>query len=89
MPPGVGEDAGVLPKATLPKLGLEVIVLLAADDKVGSDILDVMKTLEVVVTTVEDIERVLFVGDEIHRLRIVNFGRGYMEERRDLCFNIV
>ena len=33
IPPGIGEDAGTLPKATLPKFRLEVIVLLAADDE--------------------------------------------------------
>ena len=55
MTPGVGKDAGVLPKTTLPKLRLEVIVLLAADDEVGSDALNIGKTLEVVVTTVEDV----------------------------------
>lgn len=89
MPSGVREDTRVLPKATLPKLRLEVIVLLAADDEVGSDALDVVKTLEVVVATIEDVKRVFFIRDEIHGLRIVNLRRRDVEERRYLCFNVI
>ena len=54
MPFGLGEDTGVLPKATLPKLRLEVIV-----------------------SAVEDVERVFFISDEIHGLRPIRLSGQY------------
>ena len=48
-----------------------------------------MKTLEVIVAPVEDVERVLLVWDGIHRFCIVLSGSRDMEECRYLGLNII
>ena len=50
----VGQDAGSRLKMPRPFGRPEVVVLLSSDHEVRSDALDIMETLEVVVTAVED-----------------------------------
>ena len=67
----------------------EVVVLLSPDHEVCSDAFYVMESLEVIVATVENVERVLFVGNNIHRIHVVNPGLGDMEEGRNRCLNVI
>ena len=55
----------------LPLHRFEVVVGLSSNDEVGSNAFDVVKTFEVVVTSVEDVERVLFIWNDIHCFCIV------------------
>ena len=48
-----------------------------------------IKPFEVVVATIEDVERVLLVWDCVHRIDIVHSGFGYVEERRNRCLNVI
>ena len=52
----VVHDAGSGRETPRPLVRTEVVVLLASDHEVRSDALDVMETLEVIVTAVEDVE---------------------------------
>ena len=86
---GIREYSGAFPEPLFPTLRLEVVVLLASDDKEGIRALYVVKTLEVIVTSVEDVERVLLVGYDIHGLRVMDFCRCDVEEGRHLGFNVI
>ena len=48
-----------------------------------------MKTFEVVVTSVEDVERVLFIRNDIHCFCIVDLCWRYVKECWNLCFQII
>ena len=64
----------------LPSFRLEVVVLLPSHHEVGSDALYVVKSLEVVVAPVEDVERVSFIGYGIHRLHVMDSRWSDVEE---------
>ena len=51
--------------------------------------MDVMKPFEVVVPSVKDVERVLFIRDLVHRLRVMRLGWCNPKERRDIGLNII
>lgn len=85
----VGQDAGARRKAPRPFHRFEVVVLLAPDDEVGLDGIDAEQSLEAVVTAVEDVERVLFIRDGVHRLHVVHPGFRDVEERRDRGLKVV
>ena len=59
------------------------------DDEVGSNAFNVMKTFEVVVTPVEDVERVLFIWNDIHCFCVVDSCWRYVKECWNLCFQII
>ena len=83
----IGEHAGRQP--ALPPHRPEVVVLPAPDHEVCPDTVYGEEPSEVIVGTVEDVERVLLVRDDIHRSRVVLPGRRDMEECRDLGLNII
>lgn len=56
---GIEQDTGTWRKAPRPLHRFEVVVLLAPDDEVSSDGIDSEQSREVVVASVEDVERVL------------------------------
>ena len=76
-------------KTALPLHRFEVIVGLSTDDKVGFNALNVMKTFEVVVTSVEDVEWVLFIRNDIHCFCVVDICWCYVKECGYLCFKII
>ena len=84
---GIGEYAGWQP--ALPPHRPEVVVLPASDHEVCPDTVYGEEPSEVIVGTVEDVERVLLVRDDIHRFCIVLPGGRDMEERRDPGLNII
>ena len=66
VPDGIGQNAGSRRKSPRPFPWLEVVVLLSPDDEVGANRIDPEQSLEVIVSAVEDIERVLFIRDDVH-----------------------
>lgn len=86
---GIGQDSGTGRETALPVYRTEVIVLLSPDDKVYTDAFDVVKTLKVIVCPVKDVECVLLIRYDIHRLGIMQFGRRDVKERRNLSLNII
>ena len=51
--------------------------------------MDVVQPFEVIVPSVEDVERVFLVRDGVHRLHVVDPGFCDMEERRNRSFNVI
>ena len=86
---GIGQDTGIWGEAPRPPHRFEVVVLLAPDNEVGPDDIDPEQSFEVIVTTVEDVERVLFIRDDIHSVHIVHPGFRDVEERRDGGLKVV
>ena len=56
--------------------------------EVSSYALYVVESLEVIVATVEDIERTFLVGNHIHRLHVVHSGFSYVKECRNRSLNV-
>ena len=56
--------------------------------EVSSYALYVVESLEVIVATVEDIERTFFVGNHIHRIHVVHSGFSYVKECRNRSLNV-
>lgn len=57
--------------------------------EVSSDALNVVKTFEVVTAPVEDVERVLLVGYDVHRLHVMDSRGSDVEEGWDLGLDVV
>ena len=85
----VGDDAGALGETPAPFHGFEVIVLLAPDDEVSTDSLDIMQPFEVIVSAIKDVEGVLFVWDDVHCIHVIDLSWRNMEEGRDLSLNVI
>lgn len=86
---GIREDPRVFCEPPLPSLRLEVVVFLPSHHEVSSDALYVVKTFEVVVAPVEDVERVLLVGYGVHRLHVMDSRGSDVEEGWDLGLDVV
>ena len=86
---GIREDPRVFCEPPLPSLQLEAIVLLPSHNEASPDILNVVKTIEVVVASVEDVEGVLLVRYGIHRLHVVDSFGSEVEEGWDLGLDVV
>ena len=80
IPDGVGQDPGTRRESPRPFHRFEVIVLLAPDDEVGPNGINSEQSLEVVIPPVEDVERVFFIRDDVHRVNIVDSCFRDMEE---------
>ena len=85
----IRQDARSWRETPLPFHRSEVIVLLASDDEVGSDGFYRIQPLEVVVASIEDVERVLFVWDGIHGFHVVHTGFSYVKECWNRRFNVI
>ena len=86
---GIGQDTGIWREAPRPPHRFEVIVLLAADDEVGSNGTDTEQSREVVVASVEDVERVFFVRDNVHRIHVIDLPFRDVEECRNGSLKVV
>lgn len=82
-------DAWFGRESALPFHRLEVVVVLSFYDEVCSDALDVMKALEVIATSIEDVERVLLVRYGIHCFHVMDSCRGNVKECRNLGLQII
>lgn len=76
-------------ETALPLHWSEVIVCLSSDNKVGSSAFNVMETFEIIVTSVVDVERVLFIRNDIHCLCIMNLCWSYVKESEYLRLKII
>ena len=85
----VGQDPGTWRETSRPLHGFEVVVLLSSDDEVSPDGIYPEQSFEVVVASVEDIERVLFIRNDVHRVHIVDSGFRDVEERWDGGLKVV
>jgi hypothetical protein len=76
----IGKDARAGRETPGPFDRSEVIVLLASHDEVSADALDVVQPTEVIVPSVEDVERVLLIRDYVHCVHVIDTGFGDVEE---------
>ena len=84
---GIRED--VLRKSPFPLDNLVLEVALGADDEERLEHIDAAQSLEVVVASVENVERARLVGYRVHRLNVMNRRRRDVDEGRNLGFDIV
>ena len=84
---GIRED--ILRKSPFPLDNLVLEVALGADDEERLEHIDAVQSLEVVVASVENVERARLVGYHVHRLNVMNRRRRDVDEGRNLGFDIV
>ena len=89
VPDGIGQNPGFFREPPRPSHRFEVIVLLSPDDEVGPDGIDPEQSFEVVIASVEDVERVLLIRDDVHGVHVVDSGFRDVEERRDGGLKVV